>query len=399
MNYHIIPQDSFFTFYIEDVYKLHQEHNNIFWIRGNENDEPDKRIFSTNRPVVYLGTEKGDIIRRLRAIHPNDKIIVFWYDTFIGECILESAIPNPLYVTIMGGDFYNEIDSINDKWLYDRHTRRIASRLYTPQINFHRKPSNWGKIIADCREKRKFKKNIAEAYRRKEQTVARINYLMTSECNEAEVDLVKRLYPSCHAEYCCIALNQNFDTSCDIATPPPYDGSRSLKVLLGNSAYPMNNHIDACLLLQRSLPADYFLLTPLSYGDKPYADLFLKWGKKHLGKKFQPITDYMARQDYINMLASIDIAVMFHNRQQAFGNIITMLTLGKPVFMKSQSVIYTLLKKIGIAHVYDVQQLRHLDLSTVCQAARADRPNTIAILRRYYSEESRLRYMSDLIGC
>lgn len=398
MNYHIIPQDSFFASYIEDIYKLHQEHNNIFWIRGNENDESDKRIFSTHRPVVYLGTDKTSIIRRLRATHPDDKIIVFWYDTFIGECILESAIPNPLYVTIMGGDFYGEIDGINDKWLYDRHTRRIASRLYTPQINFHRKPSNWGKIIADCREKRKFKKNIAEAYRRKEQTVARINYLMTGECNEAEVALVKRLYPSCHAGYRYIQVEQNFDTSCNLATPPAYDGSRSLKVLLGNSAFPMNNHIDACLLLQRSLPANYTLLTPLSYGDKSYADLFLHWGQKHLGEKFQPITGYMARQDYINMLVGIDIAVMFHNRQQAFGNIITMLTLGKPVFMKSESVIYTLLKKIGIPHVYDVRQLRNADLPAVCQAARDDRSSTIAIIRRYYSEETRLRYLSDLIG-
>ena len=51
MNYHIITQDKFFDAYIEDIYKLHLEANNVFWVRGKKGEMP---WLKTDRAVEYL---------------------------------------------------------------------------------------------------------------------------------------------------------------------------------------------------------------------------------------------------------------------------------------------------------------------------------------------------------
>ena len=61
--------------------------------------------------------------------------------------------------------------------------------------------------------------------------------------------------------------------------------------------------------------------------------------KKAFGEDFYPIVDFMTRADYLDFLMDKDAVVMFHNRPQAVGNIMTALVLGKPVFIKKSNAI------------------------------------------------------------
>ena len=62
MNYHIITQDKFFNRYIEDIYDLHLEDENVFWVQGNFGDYP---YLTTSHKIEYLTNDKEHIINRL----------------------------------------------------------------------------------------------------------------------------------------------------------------------------------------------------------------------------------------------------------------------------------------------------------------------------------------------
>ena len=51
MNCHIITQDKFFNGYIEDIYELHLEHENVFWVQGVPGECPH---LTTKRKIEYL---------------------------------------------------------------------------------------------------------------------------------------------------------------------------------------------------------------------------------------------------------------------------------------------------------------------------------------------------------
>jgi len=394
MNYHIILQDKFFDSYIEDVYKLHQENNNVFWVRGNKDD---CSLLKTERPVVYIGREKESIIDRLKTLNPGDKLFVSWYDLFIGDCILKSSISNRLYVYLMGGDFYDDPIVYHSYWLFDKYTKKIFDKLQLPQINLKRRPHNWGKTLNEYRCRRDYKRHIIDDYYKKLETIGRIDYLVTGAENYGEVDLIKKLYPSFRGKYVYGSFDQNFDLAKDVAPVGFFLGNRSLRILLGNSADPTNNHIDACIFLQKAITIDKKVICPLSYGSPAYSDFFQQWAQKHLQEQFSPITNYMGRKDYIDFLNKMDIVVMYHNRQQALGNIITSLVLGKPVFLKTINPVYAMLKNMGIPNLFDVSQIKDLNLLEVCRAAQNNRESCISIVHQYFSEQARLKDLSSLI--
>ena len=101
MNYHIIPQDKFFEAYIEDIYRIHQEDNNVIWVRG---ERGGSSFFFTDHPVEYLGNSAQIYLERFRLLTSNDRLYVSWYDVFIGRIILQSELKASLFVYLMGGD-------------------------------------------------------------------------------------------------------------------------------------------------------------------------------------------------------------------------------------------------------------------------------------------------------
>ena len=61
MNYHVITQDKFFNGYIEDIYDLHLEDDNVFWVQGNPGECPH---LTSSRAKEYLTNDKEYIISR-----------------------------------------------------------------------------------------------------------------------------------------------------------------------------------------------------------------------------------------------------------------------------------------------------------------------------------------------
>ena len=396
MNYHIITQDKFFDSYIEDIYKLHEEANNIFWVRG---EKGESSLLKTKRKVEYLGKEIPEIlVKKLQSLKQDDKLFISWYDMYIGKAIIDSNIPNDIYVWVMGGDFYANPFWYHASWLFDKYTLKFVKNAKAygyPHVNWKRKPQNWWKVLHELRIKWKFKEEQQKLYEIKLRTIQRIDYLLMSEAWLPEYERVKELYPGCSFKRVDAAFDQNYDIAAHLKISNKTDDT--LKILIGNSADITNNYIDAYKYVKKQIRDKYTIYSILSYGDSFNRDYVLRIGKEMFGNAFCPVTKYIDRQEYIDFLMSIDVFVMYHNRQQACGNIMTAITLGKPVFMKSISPIYGMLKLIGVSSVYDVQMLKTVNLRTVVESAQKNRQMNMEKIASVFSERKRLQYWQALL--
>ena len=394
MNYHIITQDTFFDAYIEDFYKLHQEDDNVFLVRGECGESPR---FTSKRKVEFLGNDRAAYINRLSRLKSNDKLFVSWYDLWLGEIIIESKIETPLYVLVMGGDFYADPFWFHAHWLFDKQTYVFVKKNYDfPTINWLRRPHNWYKIFNDIRARVAFKKQQCVLYERKLNTMKRINYIVLPKQAVREFEHINELYPGCDFKMAYGAYDQNYDKAIQ------YNYTlglrrKPLKVLIGNSADTTNNYLDAFVSIRRYLNYEYEIYSSLSYGDEINKKNVITNGNSIFGDRFHPIIDFMTRDEYIAFLSTIDVVVMYHNRQQACGNIMTSLVLGKPVFLKPQNPVYSMLKSIGISSIYDVNELRKVDVDKIIVTAYNDRLRNAQIIAEIYSEETRLNYWRQLI--
>lgn len=139
----------------------------------------------------------------------------------------------------------------------------------------------------------------------------------------------------------------------------------TINIQLGNSADPTNNHIEVLEKLKAYKDKDIKIFTPLSYGNQEYAQSVISKGKELFGEKFVALTDFMAFDKYLEFLGTIDIAIFAHKRQQAFGNTITLLGMGKKVYLDQESTLNSVFKekKIKIFNLDEIN-LSYLDEDT-----------------------------------
>nr|WP_281419273.1 TDP-N-acetylfucosamine:lipid II N-acetylfucosaminyltransferase [Marinobacterium ramblicola] len=121
-----------------------------------------------------------------------------------------------------------------------------------------------------------------------------------------------------------------------------------LHILVGNSADPSNNHVESFKKILPYRDKDIRIYVPLSYGDQEHAKKVMSLGYEWFGDRFYPLTSFMEYDDYFKFLKNIDIAIFNHERQQAMGNTITLLALGKTVYMRSDVSQWDLFSSKGI---------------------------------------------------
>ena len=117
-------------------------------------------------------------------------------------------------------------------------------------------------------------------------------------------------------------------------------------ILLGNSASATNNHLELFDKLE-SCQSELPILVPLSYGDAAYRTKIMEAGKRVFGDRFEPIIDFKDFESYHTLLQQCRIAIFNHYRQQALGNILSLLWLGAKVYLSEKNPISHALIKAG----------------------------------------------------
>lgn len=163
----------------------------------------------------------------------------------------------------------------------------------------------------------------------------------------------------------------------------------TINIQLGHSAYETNNHLEILEELAQYRNENIKIFAPLSYGNISYAKTVANKGNEIFGNKFIAINDMMTLEKYLAFLAEIDIAIFAAKHQVAMGNIITLLGLGKKIFMQSDVTAFQMLKNKGIK-LFDVKSLNIHIIDEITKKQNKQR------VKEYFSQENYLNQLENL---
>jgi len=348
MILHVAGLDKFIPPFVELVKQEFNAEQHKFWLLGSQKDYPVQQDDS-----VYVVREgiNGRLLgyfELLKELHRARKVILhgLFNINVIRILVFCPWLLPKCHWVMWGGDLYR----------YKEPKTTVSSR-------------------------------INEAFRRF--VIRRVGSLVTYV--KGDVELARKWYKAKGTHHECIMYLSNVvDPKMTVESGPVSDHD-GLKILLGNSADPSNNHIEA---LERLLPfkdQPLKIYAPLSYGDQNHAKKVISQGKAWFGDKFVPMTDFMPFEQYLGFLKSLDIAIFNHQRQQAMGNTITLLGMGKTVFMRSDVSQWELFNNEGIT-ILDVERsdLKLLDAESV--------DHNIEVVKKKFSRDKLIEQYARIFG-
>lgn len=166
-------------------------------------------------------------------------------------------------------------------------------------------------------------------------------------------------------------------------------------ILVGNSATRTNNHADAFELLLRLNLSGRRIVVPLSYGDAAYADEVQRIGERMFKDAFVPLRRFMPLDEYNATISACSIAVMNHRRQQAMGNIHTLLHQGAKVFLRPENPLFRHYGDLGIK-VFPLSEAGFAAEEFFQPLAQAEVDVNRAVLAKRFSFASALEAVREL---
>jgi len=296
MILHIMTLDKFLPPFINFINRHFNitEHKFIFI-----NDEEYKYGLNENHNVEFLNSD-DELLQVRKYMHKAKKIILhgLWRPRVETILLKNERLLQKSYWVMWGGDFY-----------------------------FPQKQSS-----------------------EKKELIQKLPYLVTG--TSGEVDYVREHYGAKgkHIEAFVYLSNLYKTVNSSIKK------DANIRILIGNSANPTNNHLQALEKLLSYKDEDIEIFVPLSYGDFKYGMQIMKYGYENFGKKFKPMVDFVVEEEYYTFLSTIDVGIFNHNRQQGMGNIITLLGLGKKVYMRSDVTTWKMFEKNKIK-LFDVNTI------------------------------------------
>ena len=308
---HLLYNDKFIKPFIEFVeeHKIIGEHTYIYF-----GGEPEDRFpYAKNSNVRILDYESSHLTKissLMKYFYRADKIILH---SLIDAYIIRFLYYQPwllkkCYWIIWGADLYYHIFARKDKVYY--------------------RQEKWRKRV-----------------------IGNMGYIITNV--KGDYELAQKWY-GVKGEYLhCIKYPDSLYRDYYIKSRE----TATINIQIGNSADPSNNHLEVLEKLKEYKDEDIKIFIPLSYGNKEYAKEVIVKANEIFGKKFIPLTEFMPFEKYLEFLSDIDIAVFAHKRQQAMGNIITLLWLGKKVYMRSDITTWKLFEDIDVK-VFDINDIK-----------------------------------------
>lgn len=176
------------------------------------------------------------------------------------------------------------------------------------------------------------KSNIIEIFRK--HIIKNMHGIITQ--LRGDYELAQKWYGAKGKYYYSFMYPSNLYKEYDLKKVEKSPGKTYIQV--GNSACETNKHIDVFDKLAKYKNENIEIICPLSYsGKEEYIKQVIDAGYKTFGKdKFSPLTEFLSFDRYLELLAKIDIAIFNHKRQRGLGNIITLLGLGKKVYIREE---------------------------------------------------------------
>jgi len=160
--------------------------------------------------------------------------------------------------------------------------------------------------------------------------------------------LLQKHYPN-HLEFRHFQYGARWkDTGADASMPERYFEKKPRTIIVNHQASTTGNHVTVLKKLKSFKGIkDYQITAPLSYGSRMVRRTVSCWGKWYFRDKFHALVDYVPRDEYFNIVGSVEVAIFGQIRQEAAGNLVFYLANGTKVFMREESTLFQNYKKQG----------------------------------------------------
>lgn len=204
---------------------------------------------------------------------------------------------------------------------------------------------------------------------------------------KGDFELVKKWYGAEGEYHECFMYPSNLYKEYNITSKE----DNTLNIQVGNSAILSNNHIEVLENLRKYKDENIKIYVPLSYGPQGHVESVISKGKEIFGDKFIALTDFMSFEKYLDFLGTIDVAIFAHKRQQAMGNIITLLGLGKKIYIRNDITTWQFFKDINVK-VYDFNNFELAKIDSVKKKINMDK------VKSFFSEEIYLKQLQSFLN-
>lgn len=371
---HLVNDEKFIHF-IADVFNSCEGTTNQFLVIVANPSTPLKYVtgLKNMRVIDKRYIQSGEIRKDLARC---DALIVHYLDLLQMRAIHQSPKYLPIVWSGWGGDYYNLLPSVRNN-LLGPDTARLQTLLT-------RKLATTQRVKAYFKS---FVKSILYGHM-VDKAIRRINYF--SAPIPEDFDLLKK-HISFAAKYTQInyaSVERTFSLG-----PKNVNGRN---ILVGNSSSATNNHIDIFQMLSKINLMNRKVVVPLSYGDADYRDAILKYGQDILGENFYPVVDFVPVEQYNTMIAECSVVVMGHRRQQAVGNIATMLYKGAKVFLDEATTTYQFFQKRG-AFIYGLSDLEEGGQSIFIPLSEEQKLKNREVIETYWGNKVVLSNVCHLV--
>ena len=330
MIYHLVVDEKFIDMALREFEAVAQGLNQAI-ILG----EPRELKYVKNTDVVFMS------LAELKwAVSSEDCEAVIFHTLHDWSLPVLAAVPEgkPTVWLGWGIDYYGRLLSAAypDGLLLPR-TAALTGRFWIERLSFKQLPR---KVVNRLRSL--VGKIFGRSMTFSPNSLQRLDYFIP--IIEPEYTLARSLNPWFRAEYVC----WNYGTVEDDMSNGVSTASQGRDILVGNSASFENNHLELFDLLAECFDLEgRKLIVPLSYGNPWYAEKVIAEGNRLFGDQFVPLTDFLPKEQYIEILDSCGHVFMNHLRQQALGNICIMMLKGAKIYLNPINPLYAWLTDKG----------------------------------------------------
>jgi dTDP-N-acetylfucosamine:lipid II N-acetylfucosaminyltransferase len=334
------------------------------------------RHVSAAPDVVVLSSLRTRMARIARELRQADCVVVHVMTPSFAKS-LRDVHERCLVVWISGGGDYMQLLEPRLGGLLLPRTAELQRRLQTPRGALAAAWARW-----------RSRRQAAPA------AVSIAHRIDVFSANPVDAEMLREALPALRAPLHTIP---SFTVEDMFAAGP--GAMRGPDVLLGNSANPSGNHLEALELLRHRLPEGGRIVAPLSYGKSHpgYAQAVMAAGRAAFGERFEALTEWMPIEAYNTRIAGCGVVLMNHRRQQAVGNICAALYRGASVYLRRDNPLWRFFGELGVVlHAIDTLQA---DPQAPLQALspQQQQRNRQAVVARYGREQvvARIRALAQ----
>lgn len=159
-----------------------------------------------------------------------------------------------------------------------------------------------------------------------------------------------------------------------------------IKILVGNSASPSNNHIDALNKLAHLAGDNIEIIMPLNYAGEPdYVERVISHANSLFKNKVTAITSMLSKAQYDALLNEVSMTVFAQQRQQGLYVAYAMLLMGKPLFLLGSTSSYANLSALGFK-LYKTDFLATMRFSELAYLTSTLGSNNANLMQQHFTE-------------